>query len=69
MFMVVRTPLSFKVENEEVIVLVSWEQKMDKANFDIFYRVGKRTVVSILTLSYLTRIAMTELCLILIFVI
>lgn len=69
MFMVVRTPLSFKVENEEVIVLVRREQKMDKANFDIFYRVSKRTVVSILTLSYLTRIAMTELCLILIFVI
>ena len=50
---VVRAPLGFEVVNPEVVVTI---HRMDKSRLQALGRVGKRTVVTILTLADLLRV-------------
>lgn len=69
MFMIVWTPFGFKVENVEVIILVSREHMMNQSDLNIFNRMGKRTIVTIFALLYFVWEAMTKLGFILVFMI
>jgi hypothetical protein len=68
-FMVVRAPFGFEKENVKVEIRMVRQQVMDQAHFDVFYRMSKRTIVSIFTSSYFIWITVTKFSLIFIFVI
>lgn len=68
-FVVVRAPFGFEKEYVKVEIRIGGHQVMDKTHFDILYRMGERTIISIFTGSYFVWIAVAEFSFILIFVI
>jgi len=69
MLVVEGAPLGLEEEYEELVVLVAWKQVVNQPHFDVFHGMGEGTIVSILALLYLTREAVAEFCLVLIFVV
>ena len=68
-FVVVRAPFGFEKEDVKVEIRIGRQQIMDKTHFDVFYGMGERTIISVLTGSYFVWIAVAEFSFILIFVI
>ena len=66
---VIRTPFSFKEKNIEIKILIHWEEMMDKAHLNIFHRMSKRAIFTILTLLDLIGETVTEFRLVFIFVV
>jgi hypothetical protein len=69
MFVVVRAPLCFEEEHEEVKIRILRHQVVHQPNFDVFYGVGEGAVVPILTLRDFVRESMTKFSLILVLVV
>ena len=69
MFVVVRAPLCFEEEDEEVEIGILRHQVMHQPDFDVFDRVREGAVVPILTLRDLVRESVTEFRLILVLVV
>jgi hypothetical protein len=67
--MIIRAPFSFEVENEEVVVLVSWQQVVDQSDLNVLDRVCERTVVSIFALLDLVGEEVAEFGFVFVFVI
>jgi hypothetical protein len=66
---VVGAPLSLEVEDVEVEVLILRKDMVDESHLDIFDGVGERAVVSVLALGDLVGEEVTELGLVLVFVV
>lgn len=68
-FMIIWAPFSFEIKDIEVEVLVLRKKMVNKSYLDIFYRVSKGTIISILTLLDFIRKEMTEFGFVLVFMI
>jgi hypothetical protein len=66
---VVWTPFSFEEKNIEIKILIHREEMMDKTHLNIFHRMSKRAILTILTLLDLIGETVTEFRLVLIFMI
>ena len=69
MFVVVRAPLCFEEEDEEVEIGILRHQVVHQPDFDVFDRVREGAVVPILTLRDFVRESVTEFRLILVLVV
>lgn len=69
MLVVVRAPFGFEVEHVKVKVGMLWQQMMHQTHLDVVDTVRERAVLSVLALLHFPRKAMTELCLVLVFMI
>ena len=66
MIMVKRTPFSFEVKNVkvEIVGLNARDQVVKQTHFNVFNGMGKRTVISVLTLFDSVWEEVTKLCLV-----
>jgi len=69
MFVIVRAPLGFEIEDVEIKVCMLWQQVMDQSHLDVLHRMRKRTIVPVLALPNFVWVAMAKFCLILVLVV